>query len=73
MLLYLKDDAIKAGVCYLKETLINLHLPRLVHDRGEMLNSILLLRKLQRAGAKIIYGHDPAFWATLPQAPECVV
>jgi N-acyl homoserine lactone hydrolase len=48
-------------------------LPRLVHDRGEMLNSILLLRKLQRAGAKIIYGHDPAFWATLPQAPECVV
>ena len=67
------DVILSADACYLKETLTNLHLPRLVHNRGEMLNSILLLRKLQRAGAKIIYGHDPAFWATLPQAPECVV
>ena len=59
-----------ADACYLKETLTNLHLPQLVHDRAQMLNSLLMLRKLQKAGARIFYGHDPQFWAQLPQAPR---
>ena len=45
----------------------------LVFDRAEMLNSILLLRKLQSAGARIFYGHDPAFWQQVPQAPLEIV
>ena len=67
------DVILTADACYLKETLTNLHLPQLVHSRSEMLDSLLLLRKLQRAGARIFYGHDPEFWAQLPRAPKQVV
>ena len=67
------DIVLTADACYLRETLTNLHLPHLIHDRAEMLNSLLLLRKLQRAGARIFYGHDPEFWAQVPQAPRQIV
>ena len=64
------DIVLTADACYLRETLTNLHLPHLVYDRMEMLNSLLLLRKLQKAGARLYYGHDPEFWAQVPQAPR---
>jgi N-acyl homoserine lactone hydrolase len=64
------DVILTADACYLKETITNLHLPHLVHNRTEMMNSLLLLRKLQRAGARLIYGHDPEFWSQVPQAPR---
>ena len=64
------DVVLTADACYLRETLSNLHLPALVYDRGQMLNSLLLLRKLEKAGARIFYGHDPEFWARVPQAPR---
>lgn len=67
------DVVLTADACYLKETLVNLHLPGLVHDRAQMLNSLLLLRKLERAGARIFYGHDPEFWSQVPQAPRQIV
>ena len=53
--------------------MVNLHLPHLVHDRSQMLNSILMLRRLERAGARMFYGHDPEFWAQVPQAPRHIV
>ena len=31
------------------------------------------LRKLQRNGARIFYGHDPEFWQQVPQAPRAVI
>ena len=34
-----------------------------------MLTSLDRLAALQRAGARIFYGHDPDFWQTVPQAP----
>lgn len=64
------DVILTADACYLKETLTNLHLPYLLHNRSQMLDSLLLLRKLQKAGARLIYGHDPEFWAEVPQLPE---
>ena len=67
------DVILTADACYLKETLTNLHLPHLVHDRAEMLNSLLMLRKLQKSGARIFYGHDPEFWSQVPQAPKQIV
>jgi glyoxylase-like metal-dependent hydrolase (beta-lactamase superfamily II) len=67
------DVVLTADACYFKETLTNLHLPQLVHDRSQMLESLLLLRKLERAGARIFYGHDPEFWAQVPQAPRPIV
>jgi len=63
------EIVLAADSCYLKRTIEHLHLPRQVLDRAEMLNSLFLLRKLQSAGARIFYGHDPEFWEHVPQAP----
>ncbi len=62
-----------ADACYLRKTIEDLHLPSLVYDRAKMLRSLFILRKLQSAGARIFYGHDPAFWNQVPQAPLEIV
>ena len=67
------EVVLAADACYFRESLENLHLPSLVHDRGQMLKSLLLLRELKRKGARIFYGHDPEFWRQVPQAPLVVV
>jgi glyoxylase-like metal-dependent hydrolase (beta-lactamase superfamily II) len=38
-----------------------------------MLRSLHALRALRDRGAQIFYGHDPEFWATVPQAPPAVL
>lgn len=58
-----------ADACYFRQTLENLHLPGIVYDRAEIVNSLLLLRKLKCNGLRIFYGHDPDFWKQVPQAP----
>ena len=58
-----------ADACYLRETLERLTLPAVVADGDAMLASLRRLRDLQRAGARIFYGHDPDFWSTVPQVP----
>ena len=63
------DVILAADACYLRQSLEELHLPKLVFDRAQMLDSMLLLRRLQAAGARIFYGHDPEFWKQVPQAP----
>lgn len=55
--------------CYLRRTLDEMRLPGIVADRESMMNSLRKLRELQQRGAKIMYGHDPEFWGTVPQAP----
>ncbi len=67
------DVVLAADACYFRRTLEELHLPKLVHDRTAMLDSLLLLRRLRAAGARIFYGHDPDFWRKLPQAPLEIV
>ena len=44
-------------------------LPRFVYDRAEMLASLDRLEGLEKAGAKLFFGHDPDFWKDVPQAP----
>ncbi len=66
------DVVLTADACYFKESLTNLHLPHLVHNRSQMIDSLLLLRKLERAGARMFYGHDPEFWSQLPRAPKAI-
>jgi len=34
-----------------------------------MLASLDRLEALERAGARIFFGHDPEFWQMVPQAP----
>lgn len=55
--------------CYLRRTLEEMHLPSIVHDEEGMRRSLLALRALRDAGARIFYGHDPEFWSGVPQAP----
>ena len=63
------EVVLTADACYLRRTLEELHLPAIVHDRAAMLESLLRLRALRDAGARIVYGHDPECWTTMPQAP----
>lgn len=55
--------------CYLKESLEKLHLPGVIADEDAARATFLRFRALQQAGARIVFGHDPEFWATVPQAP----
>lgn len=57
-----------ADACYLRRTLEELILPPIVFDEAAMLRSLHALRALQQAGERIFYGHDPEFWAAVPQS-----
>jgi glyoxylase-like metal-dependent hydrolase (beta-lactamase superfamily II) len=61
--------------CYLRKTIEDMHLPAAsaVHDEGAMRKSLEALRSLQRAGARLMFGHDPEFWRDVPQAPLEIV
>ncbi len=58
-----------ADACYMRKTLEDLHLPTIFSDAEQMTKSLMTLRKLQTAGARILFGHDPEFWRSVPQAP----
>ncbi|MCP5071248.1 MAG: N-acyl homoserine lactonase family protein [bacterium] len=55
--------------CYLRHALDNDHLPGVLHDREAALRAFALIRKHEAAGARVLFGHDPEFWKTIPQAP----
>ena len=61
-------EVVLAGdACYFCRTLRERRLPRFVHDREAMLASLDKLAKLEQGGARIFFGHDAEFWASLPQ------
>jgi glyoxylase-like metal-dependent hydrolase (beta-lactamase superfamily II) len=66
------DVVLTADACYMRRTLEELRLPPIVHDRDAMLASLGRLRALRDAGARLIYGHDPDLWQSVPQAPAVV-
>ncbi|MEQ8234462.1 MAG: N-acyl homoserine lactonase family protein [Gammaproteobacteria bacterium] len=57
--------------CYLRRTIEEMRLPDplAVSDAAGMRASLEKLRALRDAGARLMYGHDPEFWTTVPQAP----
>ena len=61
-----------SDACYFRRTLEQLHLPSVVFDRETMLASLRALRTMAERGERIFYGHDPEFWASVPQAPLAV-
>ena len=67
------DVVLAADACYLRRTLEESHLPSIVHDPDGMRASLETLRRLRAGGARIFYGHDPEFWADVPQAPIAVL
>jgi glyoxylase-like metal-dependent hydrolase (beta-lactamase superfamily II) len=66
------EVVLAADACYFCRTLRERRLPRHVHDREAMLASLDRLEALERGGARIFFGHDPAFWQGVPQAPAPV-
>ncbi len=58
-----------ADACYLRSSIDKDHVPAVLYDREAVLRSFALLRKLEAAGARILLGHDPDFWKTIPRAP----
>ncbi|HXC57638.1 MAG TPA: N-acyl homoserine lactonase family protein [Rhizomicrobium sp.] len=67
------DIVLAADCCYLKQTLDTLHLPGSAYNRTQMLDSLALMRRLQGDGMRIFFGHDAAFWDTVPKAPSPVI
>lgn len=50
-------------------TLEKMHTPGVIADREAALAVFRRLREMQARGAQIMYGHDPDFWQSVPQAP----
>jgi glyoxylase-like metal-dependent hydrolase (beta-lactamase superfamily II) len=55
--------------CYLKDSLEQMRTPGVIADKEAALAVFRRLREMQARGAQIMYGHDPDFWKTVPQAP----
>ena len=66
------EVVLAADACYLRRTLDELALPAFAWDAEAQRASVLRLRALRAAGARIVPGHDPEAWATVPQAPSAL-
>lgn len=56
--------------CYLRDSLEQMRAPGIIADKDAALAVFHRFREMQARGAKIMYGHDPEFWKTIPQAPD---
>ncbi len=63
-----------SDACYTRENMDRDVLPTILWDATVMRESLAALRRLRdKAGATMLYGHDPAQWETLPRAPMPVI
>lgn len=61
--------AVLAGdCCNMRRSLDEMHLPDHCFNVDQYRGSLEKLSEIRRAGAQIFYGHDPDFWATIPQS-----
>lgn len=63
------EIVLTGDACYLRQTLVDRHLPSVVHDEAAMLESLDRLAAMEQAGTQIYFGHDPEFWQDLIQSP----
>ena len=66
------DIVLAADSCYFCRTLSERRLPRFAFDHQQMHATLDRLAALEAAGARIFFGHDPDFWATVSQAPAAL-
>jgi len=66
------EIVLAADSCYFCRTLRERRLPRFAYDKEAMLGVLDRLATMEQAGARIFFGHDPEFWATVPQAPQTI-
>lgn len=55
--------------CYLKDSLEQMRAPGVIADKEAALAVFRRFREMQARGATIMFGHDPDFWKSIPQAP----
>lgn len=56
--------------CYLKDSLEQMRTPGVIADKEAALAVFRRFREMQARGATIMFGHDPEFWKSIPQAPK---
>ncbi len=66
------DVLLCGDACYMRQSLESMHLPPTLHDRQQMLESLERIAALERTGVRLLFGHDPDLWRTLPQAPHAI-
>jgi glyoxylase-like metal-dependent hydrolase (beta-lactamase superfamily II) len=67
------DVVLAADSCYFCRTLRERRLPRFAFDKAMMHTTLDRLAALEAGGARIVFGHDPEFWQTVPQAPQALI
>jgi N-acyl homoserine lactone hydrolase len=60
------DVLLAADCCYLKQSLDGLVTSPADHDQAQARDTLRRLARLRGQGTRIFFGHDSAFWATLP-------
>ena len=65
------DVVITADACYMREALQQMRLPDpiVVDDEAQMLATFRKFRRLEAAGAQLMFGHDPKQWNLLNDGP----
>lgn len=58
-----REVVLAGDACYFRRSLEESRLPLFGHDRDEQLRSMDLLRRLEAAGAHLVFGHDPVQWS----------
>ena len=66
------DVVICADACYFEDWLDSEQMPPYGFDKDQELESLRRLRRLRDGGSRILLGHDPDQWASVPQAPDAV-
>ncbi len=66
------DVLLCGDACYMRQSLEAMQLPPTVHDRQEMLASLERIAQMEKSGVRLLFGHDPDLWQSLPQAPEAI-
>lgn len=66
------DVLLCGDACYMRQSLEAMQLPPTVHDRQEMLASLERIAQMEKSGVRLLFGHDPDMWQSLPQAPEAI-
>jgi glyoxylase-like metal-dependent hydrolase (beta-lactamase superfamily II) len=66
------EVVLAADACYFCRSLRERRLPPGAFDREGMLRTYDRLATLEAGGARLFFGHDPEFWADVPQAPTAI-
>lgn len=68
-----KPTMLTADACYLQRTLDEGVLPGIIADEDGFKGSLATISEFRDAGGRVVFGHDPDYWASAPLAPQPLV